>query len=380
MKTKFKLLIFAFSCFCTVTNGQVKRVLLEEFSTAQCGFCPDGDIILNSILQKYPHVIAFTHHAGFGTDSMTIPESNTIAYYFTEFAPGGVIDRGNYKIPVYTLGNYIAVSRQKWDSICGVELQNAPVADLDMKNTISPDGNSFDCTVSVIFYSAPNPGDLRLNIAMDEDSVMKLGFGYDQKSYFNDDPTHPTLYHTGDTIKGYVHNHVLRAMPSGAWGLAGVFPQNPQLGKAYTYTFKNIPLKNTWNKNNMNVVAFVGYYNDSANQRPVLNTNQKKLTDASDISLGIAENGANNKAPQFTVFPNPSNGSGQIIVDFPASTHAGFEILDMKSHSVYASPAANYITGAHIINFNIPAAANGMYILRMTTDKGVYFDKISVMQ
>ncbi|MBN1446462.1 MAG: hypothetical protein JXA28_00925 [Bacteroidetes bacterium] len=50
-----------------------RRILTEEFSTARCGFCPDGSLIDANIVRDHPSVIWVTHHAGFGVDSMTTP-------------------------------------------------------------------------------------------------------------------------------------------------------------------------------------------------------------------------------------------------------------------------------------------------------------------
>src|SRR5207302_40583 len=107
---------------------------LEEFSTAPCGFCPDGDLVAAALIKSYPKVIWVTHHAGFGTDSMTVPQSVTLANAFTTFAPGAAIDRGYYNIPVYSYPNLIAVSRQKWDSICVAHLNDAPAVNLGITN------------------------------------------------------------------------------------------------------------------------------------------------------------------------------------------------------------------------------------------------------
>src|SRR6185503_15550568 len=131
------LLIIAIILVLTGRNfGQpgIKHILLEEFSTAPCGFCPDGDLVAAQLIIDHPAVIWLTHHAGFGVDSMTVPESVTIANTFTTFAPGATIDRGDYPIPVYTMPPYIAISRQKWDSVCVAHLNDPPVVDILITN------------------------------------------------------------------------------------------------------------------------------------------------------------------------------------------------------------------------------------------------------
>jgi hypothetical protein len=205
-----------------------RHVLLEEFSTAPCGFCPDGDLIAAQLVKDHPEVIWVTHHAGFGTDSMTAAGSVTIANAFTTFAPGACIDRGDYPIPVYTMQPYIAVSRQKWDSVLTVRLAETRLELISMQLAYNPLTRLLNANVVVTFPFTPAPGDLRLNIFLVEDSVVGYGKGYDQKNYFNGTPGHP-YYKKGDSIYGYVHHRVVRSIPLGAWGAAGL-PAAPEHG------------------------------------------------------------------------------------------------------------------------------------------------------
>jgi hypothetical protein len=89
-----------------------RHVLLEEFSTAVCGFCPDGTLMAKQLVHDHPSVIWVTHHAGFGTDSMTTPEGRSIAGAFTNFAPSACIDRGEY--PVHVSPYIEEYGKMKW--------------------------------------------------------------------------------------------------------------------------------------------------------------------------------------------------------------------------------------------------------------------------
>lgn len=301
MKRSLSLLLLLTVLPLSLSAQTQKRILLEEFTTAPCGFCPEGDIIAAKLVRDHPSIIWFAHHAGFGTDSMTVNESKTIAGAFTTFAPGACIDRGDHPIPVYTMPPYIAVSRQKWDSVCTAHLNDPPVADVRLMHTFHPSARSFTCKVDVRFISAPQPGDIRLNLFIVEDSVVGFGKGYDQTNYFNTTPGH-AFYQKGDPIVGYTHHRVLRAVPTGAWGLTGVIPNTPSPGTTYSKTITSIPISGRWNEAALDVIAFVSYYDTDAKKRPVINANSKRLLDAStDVEITDIKS-----LPMLSVYPMPA--------------------------------------------------------------------------
>ncbi|MEP7167841.1 MAG: Omp28-related outer membrane protein [Bacteroidota bacterium] len=351
------LLITSFIFILTGKNfGQpgVRHILLEEFSTAPCGFCPDGDLVAAQLIIDHPQVIWVTHHAGFGTDSMTVPESITIANAFTTFAPGATIDRGDYPIPVYTSPPYIAISRQKWDSVCVAHLNDPPVVDIFITNQYDSVTRLLNCTVDASFFTTPAPGDLRLNLFLVEDSVVGFGQGYDQTNYFNTTVGHP-YYGAGDPIVGYIHHHVIRKVQTGTWGMTGVIPNSPVAGSTYTHTFTNISLPASWKDYNMDVVAFVSYYNANANLREVLNSNQKKLT---EVTTNVNE--IDNLSSRVAVYPNPASGEIHVNITENKNSENKIIITDFSGKEVLTSPLED----------------NNSVIETKNISDGIYFYKI----
>ena len=62
-----------------------RKVLLEQFTTELCGYCPGGAARIKSVIEQPEfagkvHWVA--HHAGFYTDSYTIPESQSYLRLF----------------------------------------------------------------------------------------------------------------------------------------------------------------------------------------------------------------------------------------------------------------------------------------------------------
>lgn len=346
------------------SQSVVKHILLEEFSTAPCGFCPDGDLVAQQLIIDHPAVIWLTHHAGFGTDSMTVPESITIANAFTQFAPGATIDRGDYPIPVYTMPPYIAISRQKWDSVCVAHLNDPPVVDVIITNNYDSVSRLLNCTVDATFLTQPAVGDLRLNLFLVEDSVVGFGPGYDQTNYYNTTVGHP-YYGAGDPIVGYVHHHVLRKVATGTWGLTGVIPNSPVIGTTYSHSFTNIPIPAAWKEDDMDVIAFVSYYNASASLRQVINSSYKILKDYS-ITTGITETNA--QPDNISVFPNPASDRIYLYCDLESENKNKLVITDLSGKEI-RSFELNKNTKNFI--FNIEDLQNGIYLYEIISNKAI---------
>src|SRR5688572_12620667 len=67
-----KAILFVIGCFALTSaySQPVKKVLLEEFTTTLCGFCPPKSDEIVTYFEVNPlNTLFMTHHAGFGTDS-----------------------------------------------------------------------------------------------------------------------------------------------------------------------------------------------------------------------------------------------------------------------------------------------------------------------
>jgi len=345
------------------TQAQQRHILLEEFSTAPCGFCPEGDLIAEQLVRDHPSIIWVTHHAGFGVDSLTVPESKSIAGAFTTFAPGACIDRGDHPIPVYTMQPYIAVSRQKWDSVCTAHLADPIEADVSIINTFSPATRTFACAVTTTFLTNVSPGDIRINLYIVEDSVVGFGFGFDQTNYFNGTPGHK-FYRQGDPIVGYAHTRVIRAIPSGSWGLGGIIPSAPQPGVPYEHTFYSISIPSRWKEEALDVVAFVSYYDTDAKRRQVIHSNSKRLLDGTTLAQGVIPSPC---MYHLDVFPTLVNKSVALQCSVSNGNSGVILITDHLGRSHYTIPVQAGVTTESVSVRDFPT---GIYFCRMTTSRG----------
>lgn len=346
-----------------------RHILLEEFSTARCGFCPDGTLIAAQIVRDHPSVIWVTHHAGFGVDSMTTPASAAIAGAFTNFAPGACIDRGVYPVhvsPYIEKNGMIATTRSKWDSVVTAHLGDEQYAALTITPQFDAATSRMSITVDVQFSAIPPPGDIRMNLFVVEDSVIGSGEGYDQKNYYDGSTGHP-LYGAGNPIIGYAHHRVVSGVPTGDWGLAGIVPSEPQVGKTYTYTWEG-PLTDVWDACNMSrpdvisLVAFLSYYDSDPFKRQVIHAAETKLLPPT-AARPLPDPAT---ALDIQVYPNPAHDELRFTTEHGAIEGATLTVADLTGRIIatYHAPP-----GIHRFRLQTAALPAGVYAYRLTAGR-----------
>ena len=288
-----------------------KKVLFEEFSTTQCGYCPDGHLVLDGIITKYPNsVVPVIHHSGYYTDAMTLPEGETYATEYAKGAPTAAVDRV-----------YIKQSRDVWEQLVADQSTIWSPASVSVSNTFNNALMSATAKVKVKFVDTPVSGDIRLNLWVIEDKVVGSGTGYDQSNYYNTTNGHP-MFGKGNPVVGYVHRHVARKVVTPIWGDAGIVPGTAKAGDEFSkdYTF-NIDPK--WNLNNLILVAFASYNAPLSKDRAVLNSEEAKFTTVTAVD--------DNPGEQMSVYPNPATDQIKFIKDkYQGKTYSIFSIVGKK--------------------------------------------------
>ena len=96
-----------FNTFVNLGVSGDKAVLIEEFTGAWCGWCPDGRVVLDDLQDQFGNDIAVASvHQG---DQMTTPEGNTIIAAFGPAYPQANIDR-----VLFPGATGIPISRGSW--------------------------------------------------------------------------------------------------------------------------------------------------------------------------------------------------------------------------------------------------------------------------
>lgn len=348
----------------------VKKVLLEEFTTTLCGFCPPKSKEIIQFHEANPtNTLFMTHHAGFGTDSMTNAQASAFAQFFSPatfgFAPAIMIDRDVY--PWVDSIPYMSVNG--FDTIATTVMQQPAIVGIDFSGSYNVNTRKLTITVSSEFTQTPPAGDYRLNVFFVEDSVLGSGNGWDQKCYDANwaNTNYPGQYNASTTyISGYPHRYVQRGpIGGGTWGPTGIIPTNPVAGTSYDY-YVTVDVPLNFNENMVSLIAFVARYGTTKLDRHVLNANNIKLTDLSTSSSlnEIAEE------PAISLYPNPA--SDQIEVLLPQHSGSEFEMILADNTGKMVEVKTVSADQEKRIRFSCAHLANGNYQVILRNRNEVY--------
>ena len=244
-----------------VPSAFTKKVLIEEFTGAWCGYCPDGAYrVKNLINDNDGRVVGVSLHAGNPTgDAMEIAHTNYLetTYQNTGF-PSGMVDR-------VSIDGFTSLNRGYWEYVANDQLLKTAVCGLAIISEVN--GQNATVEVHAGFSSTLNGADYRLTVYLIEDGVTGEGYGYDQRNYDNTIAESP-FYNLGDPIIGYEHNHTLRAVLSESLGDAIMVSEMVSGGEHIeTYTVD----LSSYNKNNLSIVAFVTYIGSTITEHEIMN-------------------------------------------------------------------------------------------------------------
>jgi len=347
-----------------------KYVLLEEFTTVPCGFCPDGMLVVEDILNNQNNVIATAAHAGFGTDGMTVTAASELAAAFTNAAPTAVIDRTYFEGE----GN-VAISRSIWAAKVSELLNQWSPVNVMVNGNYN--GGTANVTVSADFTDYAAAGNLRLGLIIVEDSVTGSGSGFDQHSYYYNQNGHP-FYHVGTfngsyaTIPGYVHKNVLRDALPDIWGANGVI-SNPQPSDHFSKDFNNVDLS-AYDPDQVYLIGFIAYYNSSdPKKRQVLNSFEVKLSNLAGVGINpqITES-------SMTLYPNPAKDLSIVSLDLKETATVQVFLTDLSGRTVKEITHQKLAKGNHKIGIDVNGLANGLYMVNSIVNNQLFTRKLIV--
>jgi len=264
-----------------------RNVLIEEFTTEFCVFCPDAAEGLVEFMSSNPdlasRIAIACHHAGYYTDWLTINASEKYTWFYNDggraYAPAFMYDRFAWddKTPVVSRGNYkdYVEARIAEESYACIELSTS--FDNGKLNVTAYCGRGWD------FSSTP----IRITLFLTEDNIA----------------AHSQAGASGS----FTHQHVLRAV-NDTWGSMLDWNDN---WATYSYNFD---LDSSWKTDNLKVIAFLSGYdsNDPTNCKV---ENTMVITAGESNYTAINPFRANGQEVKTTYYDlagrqvtNPSNG------------------------------------------------------------------------
>jgi len=351
--------------FVNLGKSGKRKVMVEEYTGAWCGWCPDGLLQLKKIEDTIEDVTLIAIHAGSGADNMKIQKGMELAATYQVAFPQATVDR--YK---FSDENNIALNRTNDNWLVKTQrrlLEPTPI-DIIMHTTYNETEREIDLKVELQIVDYPYPGDIRLNICLVEDNLRGEGIGWDQANYYSNNqsfPNHP-FYSQANPIKGFIHRHVLRQALTGTWGM-NIAQGTMQAGSSYNDNFVfNLPAN--FNEHGIYLVAYVSYFNSDQEKREIINSQSTKLTTGSSVKSDIADE-------TFTIYPNPSSDF-LFIKNHSNMITKGYTIYDNLGNIVDKNAGPN--NSVNIID--ISKLATGVYTLRLDTGNGLYVKRFNVIK
>lgn len=334
---------------CT-TDYFSRKVLLEQFTTADCPNCPKADWLIDDAIKTLgaeKNIIRVSHHAGYTVnyDKFQIQESILYLkfYYGNIYAPAIMLDRTN-------LSDYGAQGAT--GAAPGpVFLPNDPEV---LKNTFTArleEKSYVELFIEKSFEKTTRELKLKVTGRTSRDDIAL------------NDYAKLVVYLTEDSLvayqssapdpENYVHNHVIRDVVSDVWGDQIEF-SDYMFSKTYTYS-----VSQDWKSDNMNIVAYL--YNKEGegeefdvNNCEVYNAATYKLSDVNNLSV------------EETV----EDGCDISVVD-------GQVILNREWADVYVYSMSGMLV-KHLKNTSSFELEEGLYIVRLTEKENTVNKKILV--
>ena len=322
-----------------------RKILVEQFTGADCGWCPSGADRIATAVSGNSNVIWVKHHAGFGTDFLTneIATAMTIFYGGNTFAPAVMFDRTHFNTsqpaPVMSVGQvseireYLAKAKAV-ETTCKVY---TPEVSYD------PSTRHLSGTISGRFGDNSFNESTRLIVIVTEDSLIGR-----QSDYNN------------GTQTAFVHMGTVRSAITDMWGEP--LSVNTEDNNSFSYTIDyTLPADFTYK--NCQVLAVVWQYDPSnVNNCPVLNAAK---SDYLDRFLGIGEV---SQDCDMRLFPNPAHDMVAVrLSSLQAASCCQVSLLDATGRQVLAQT----VSGTSSLTLSLQSLPAGIYLLRVATPTGI---------
>lgn len=213
-----------------------RAVLIEDLTGQRCINCPTGTDIINGIIQTYgeDNVIAVGIHSGplgfTGNSKRVGLKTDTGDEYYTYWANGTNLGQPS---AIFNRKKGPSDNLNNWAAEVGLIISEKANLSIDITNAY--DAKKRELTTKVGAFGVNGTVNGKLQVWIVEDGIKAMQMMPD-----------------GSANQEYIHNHVFRAAVNGTWGEEVTVKEGETTSKDYSYV-----LPETWNADNISVVAFV---------------------------------------------------------------------------------------------------------------------------
>lgn len=368
-----KLLLASLMLASVGTYAQtVKKVMVEDFTGLQCGWCPEGTLILEDLHKTNPtNFIPVAIHGGtFEYDASpfftTTAEDLIVGLNQTSY-PGGAVDR-----KVYASNPKIPMSRTMWEDAFNARKAETAIVSVGFTNTYNTGGDNYEMDINVKFTAAPVAGvPIKVNVYIIEDSIRATG-ALAQDNYSSN------IQGKKSPLDPWYHNRTFRMATSGEpWGYDMV-PATVEVDKVYT-KHVTFTANSSWVKKQVRLVAYVAYNGTAA-------ADKKSIMNAEETTLGsffpASVKNVNADANILSVYPNPATVNDVVKVEYntPENGYVSMKVYNAMGQLVAQPFYSNEVKGVHTMQWKASenGLAAGTYFMHLTTPGGTKVQKITI--
>lgn len=347
------------------TSSENKNVVLEEFTGIYCVFCPDGHSRAQAFADANPgDVVLINIHSGIyanpnGNDpdfrtqwgAAIDAQSNLTGY------PAGTINRREFPGYQQNSNGGTAQGRNNWATTGAMVLGESSYANIAVEGDIDYANNQLVVDVETYFTAAAPGSTVKLNIAVLQSNIEGPQTGLTANP--------AQVLPNGN----YNHNHMLRHLMTGQWGVD--IPTTENTVGSYTYTW-NIPADINGvpvSMGDLEIVAFL-----SETQQNIVTGATGPITFTLPAGVSTADVEAVNSmsiptnycestiTPEFTIKNNESFAidSCEAILNFNGSTISQWVTnIPANGTKVVTFPVQNTTTGVNTLGFS--ASVSNVY-------------------
>lgn len=195
-------------------TSSYKRVMVEDYTGHKCPNCALGGKAMHDLIEKYgDSVIAMAVHTG---DFASVNPNDPVFNYDFRTATGDVW-RTDFEVELFPIGivnrkkiidNKLLIPTTSWDNAVKQELTLDPVADVQIINEFDEAKGKLCIHTKTTFLAGSENKNLNLLVLITESGIIAP-----QKNIVASLGPTPT-------ILDYEHNHVLRGVVNGNWGVS----------------------------------------------------------------------------------------------------------------------------------------------------------------
>lgn len=319
-----------------------RKVLLEQFTTAQCGYCLAGAERIGTAISGNNNVIWIRLHAGFGTDDLTNDIATGMTRYYGggTFAPAMMIDRtrfnGNDPGPVFGVGDvsdirYAVTSAKSVETYCKVQ---TPELSYD------PSSRHLSGSVNGRFGDRVYGPSTKIQLFIIEDSILMA-----QSDYI---PAPHTV--------NYWHMGAVRDVVTPLWG--DELSVNEDDNNSFTYQV-DYTLPDNFVYKNCRLVAIV--YNYNPNDINDCQVHNAAISNFFDRNLGVGEV---SESLDIRLFPNPA--ANYVVIESDDAMNE-LSVVDATGRLCLKKDLHGELQSGLDIS-SLPA---GMYVIRVSSQRGL---------